>query len=102
MSDLCSNNSSTDFLNINIPDGDISSGFNLYSASEADSLFESLKTEIDWKQERISMFGQTHDVPRLTAWYGDPGKSYTYAGISVDPSPWNPILLETKKKVESV
>ena len=102
MNDLFSNISSNDFQDIVIPDGDISICLNLYSSSEADNLFESLKVEIDWKQERISMFGQTHDVPRLTAWYGDPGKSYTYAGISVDPSPWNPILLEIKKKVELV
>jgi len=102
MKDLFSHTSSNDFHNIDIPDGDISICLNLFSSSEADSLLESLKTEIDWKQEQINIFGQIHDLPRLTAWYGDSGNSYTYSGISVNPSPWIPILLEIKKKIELV
>jgi alkylated DNA repair dioxygenase AlkB len=102
MDDLFSNTSSSNFINVDIPDGDVSLCLNLFSSSESDVLFETLKTEIDWKQEQINIFGQTHDIPRLTAWYGDFGKSYTYAGISVEPSSWTPTLLQIKEKVESV
>ena len=102
MEDLFSNTTSNNFININIPDGDVSICLNLFSAQESDKFFEVLKNEIDWKQERINFFGKTHDIPRLTAWYGDFGKSYSYAGISVEPSSWTDTLLQIKEKIESV
>ena len=102
MEDLFSNTTSNNFININIPDGDVSICLNLFSAQESDKFFEVLKNEIDWKQEQINFFGKTHDIPRLTAWYGDFGKSYSYAGISVEPSSWTDTLLQIKEKIESV
>ena len=102
MEDLFSNTTSNNFININIPDGDVSICLNLFSAQESDKFFEVLKNEIAWKQEQINFFGKTHDIPRLTAWYGDFGKSYSYAGISVEPSSWTDTLLQIKEKIESV
>jgi alkylated DNA repair dioxygenase AlkB len=102
MEDIFSNTTSNNFININIPDGDVSICLNLFSAQESDKFFEVLKNEIDWKQEQINFFGKTHDIPRLTAWYGDLGKSYSYAGISVEPSSWTDTLLQIKEKIESV
>lgn len=40
--------------------------------------------------------------PKLTFWYSDPGKPYTYSGITMIPTPWTPVLLDLKTKVESV
>ena len=102
MEDLFSNTTSNNFINISIPDGDVSICLNLFSAQESDKFFEVLKNEIAWKQEQINFFGKTHDIPRLTAWYGDLGKSYSYAGISVEPSSWTDTLLQIKEKIESV
>ena len=34
------------------------------------------------------MYGKENPVPRLEAWYGDPGKSYAYSGIQMEPIPW--------------
>ena len=102
MEDLFSNTTSNNFININIPDGDVSICLNLFSAQESEKFFEVLKNEIAWKQEQINFFGKTHDIPRLTAWYGDLGKSYSYAGISVEPSSWTDTLLQIKEKIESV
>ena len=39
--------------------------------------FEILKNEITWEQNHITLYGKTHLVPRLTAWYG--AKSYNYS-----------------------
>ena len=36
------------------------------------------------------------------AWYGDPGKSYHYSGVSLNPLPWTELLLEIKECVERV
>ena len=47
---------------------------------------------IQWQQSRISMFGKEMPLPRLSAWYGDDDKEYTYSGIHLTPLPWNPML----------
>ena len=74
----------------------------LFSPREADDLFDALRNDICWKQEQIKRYGRVHNIPRLTAWYGDPDKTYAYSGISVEPSPWTPPLLQIKKKIENV
>ncbi|PIQ22289.1 MAG: alpha-ketoglutarate-dependent dioxygenase AlkB [Cytophagales bacterium CG18_big_fil_WC_8_21_14_2_50_42_9] len=48
------------------------------------------------------MFGKQIWLPRLTAWYGDPGKTYQYSGIQNEPLPWIPALLEIKQAVETL
>jgi len=40
--------------------------------------------------------------PRLTAWYGDPGKAYSYSGITMQPHNWTKALLEIKQRIEAV
>lgn len=62
--------------------------------------FNLLKNSIEWKQDKITIYGKTHDVPRLQAWYGDPGTNYSYSGISLTPLEWTPELLEIKKFIE--
>lgn len=56
---------------------------------------------VNWKQDIIKLYGKTIPLPRLTAWYGDSGKSYTYSGIKSMPNEWNKGLLYLKEKVES-
>lgn len=55
-----------------------------------------------WKQDSIRMYGKTLPLPRLTSWYGDPGRSYTYSGITSQPTPWNKALLYIKQAVEEL
>lgn len=57
-------------------------------------------THIRWKQDSIRMYGKTIPLPRLTSWYGDPGKAYMYSGIKTGPNEWNKGLLYLKNKVE--
>lgn len=57
-------------------------------------------THIEWKQDKIKLFGKTMPLPRLTAWYGDPNRSYTYSGITSHPIPWNRELLVIKQQIE--
>lgn len=56
---------------------------------------------IAWQQTPIRIFGKEVMQPRLTAWYGDPGASYTYSGTAHSPIPWAGLLLPIKKAVES-
>ena len=68
--------------------------------NESDALFDSLKKNIEWKQDFIKMFGKSHLIPRLTAWYGDEKKTYTYSGITMTSLPWTKELIAVKSKIE--
>ena len=68
---------------------------------EANNLFRLLHSTIPWQQDYIKMYGQNIAIPRLQAWYGDPGCSYSYSGIQLRPLGWTSLLLEIKKRVES-
>ncbi len=49
--------------------------------AQADGLFDWLVGSVDWRSEHIRMFGKTVPVPRLVAWFGDPGICYRYSAI---------------------
>lgn len=71
------------------------------SKNEADFLFENLKSNIQWTQGDIKIFGKTVAEPRLSAWYGDEGKIYTYSGKTQNPIAWTDILRGVKEKIET-
>ncbi|CAM4043058.1 alpha-ketoglutarate-dependent dioxygenase AlkB [Psychrobacter arenosus] len=52
---------------------------------------------IRWQQDQVTMFGKTHNLPRLSAWYGDDDKPYTYSGITLQPKPWNDPLIALRE-----
>lgn len=54
-------------------------------------LFNHLIADVAWRQEHMT-FGSGIKVPlpRLVAWYGDPGARYFYSGIHNEPLPWPP------------
>lgn len=47
---------------------------------------------IAWQHDVIKMYGKTMPLPRLSAWYGDNDRPYTYSGIQLQPKPWNTML----------
>ena len=74
---------------------------NFLKKEVAADYFEKLQQNIDWSQGEIKLFGKTHQEPRLTAWYGDEGKSYRYSGKNNVPLAWNPTLLTLKNTLEA-
>src|SRR4051812_35365809 len=66
---------------IPLPDAEVILYHGFFNASESDAHFEDLYHNAQWKQERITLFSKLIPSPRLTAWYGDEGVSYTYSGI---------------------
>jgi len=85
---------------IKLPDAELSYHSILFPSSEASSLLKNLQKKIEWTQNRIRFYGKESLVPRLEAWYGNPGKSYAYSGIHMDPKPWTDELLFIKKAIE--
>lgn len=72
---------------------------NFLSSDEADKLFEELLQKVPWRHENLFMYGRNMPMPRLTAWYGDVGASYTYSGVKNEPLPWLPSLFEVRKRL---
>jgi len=75
---------------------------NFFSTDESDKLFNELYSGTEWQQETIQIFGKRTPIPRLTAWYGDAGKTYIYSGIEQHPCPWTPTLSSIKARIEKV
>ncbi len=74
---------------------------NFFSKQESDRLYSQLINDIKWMETKITVYGKEHDTPRLTAWYGDPGKDYTYSGLKMNPFPWTNDLLFIKERVDN-
>lgn len=84
-----------------LPDADIRFYRELFTPVESERFWQALQTEVAWRQDKIRMFGRSLLLPRLTAWYGDPGAVYSYSGIRMEPLPWTPVLLAIKQRVET-
>ena len=82
------------------PCGELIIYHNFFSQSESDRFFADLLNNTSWRQNKIKIFGKEVNLPRLTAWYGEEGKSYTYSGITMNPDPWTQNLLSIKKRIE--
>lgn len=83
-------------------DGEVILYDNFFTEEESDTYLDALTHEIEWSADTIKFFGKTFPLPRLTAWYGDPGCCYTYSGIKQNPHVWTLYLLDIKRKVEQV
>ncbi|MET0625773.1 MAG: alpha-ketoglutarate-dependent dioxygenase AlkB [Pyrinomonadaceae bacterium] len=85
-----------------MPDAEVDFYPNFFEEQESDELFRQLSQEVKWQQDKIKHYGKEIDLPRLTAWYGDAGKSYTYSHIAMKSEPWTPVLLYIKSRIEEV
>lgn len=66
------------------------------------NLFRKLETDIPWKQDQITLYGKTHNIPRLQCFMGEQELSYTYSNIKLIASPWSEIVLDIKKQIEQL
>jgi len=70
--------------------------------ADADGWLAELRHQVPWKQEAITLFGRTHDLPRLTCWMADPGCHYRYSGIDQQPVPWLTCLAPLRQRLERI
>jgi len=85
-----------------LPDADITLFENFFTNQESKKLHQNLIENIQWRQDKIKIFGKLIDQPRLTAFYGDVIKDYSYSGIVMKPIDWNDDLLFIKNRVEEM
>lgn len=85
-----------------MPDAEVLFYRGFFNPTESAVLFQELSDKIAWTQQRINVPGGPVPLPRLTAWYGDAGKGYSYSGITSQPERWIPVLLTIKARVEVI
>ncbi len=89
-------------IEFKIPDAEIEYYPNFFGGVLATELFQKLIEETPWQQDRITLFGKTHAQPRLTALFGNEGKTYRYSNVVMYPHAWSPVLTDIKTKIEEV
>jgi alkylated DNA repair dioxygenase AlkB len=87
---------------ISLIDGDARLIAAFLTRPQSDAYFAELLDLVDWTQHIIRIRGREVASPRLSAWYGDPDAHYSYSGLSLEPRPWLPVILELKTRVEAV
>lgn len=95
------NSSKTNIERRQIQNGEILHIKNFFDMATSDNYLKVLLDTIDWKQEKMNMYGKELLFPRLTAWYGDDDKPYSFSGITLKPKKWTKDLLEIKRNVET-
>ncbi|WP_250434041.1 alpha-ketoglutarate-dependent dioxygenase AlkB family protein [Hanstruepera flava] len=73
---------------------------NFLNINEAHELFGYLRKDVDWQHDDITLFGKTYKQPRLTAFYSDTKRTYTYSNITMEPRLFTPKLLKLKRQLE--
>jgi alkylated DNA repair dioxygenase AlkB len=78
-------------------------GIVLYPAflGDAETLLHELYAELAVRQEYLNFGHGPVPMPRLTAWYGDPGAVYRYSRLNNTPVPWTQTLAALRDELEA-
>jgi len=87
---------------IPLPDAEVYYLSELALGCAPDTILHRIIADTPWRQESIVVWNKMYAQPRLTAWYGDSDSYYTYSGIRLTPIPWTDLLLDIKKRIETV
>ena len=83
-----------------IPNGEYIHISNFYDAPNSELFLDDLTNCIYWTQEKMNMFGREINFPRLMAFYGDKGVSYSFSKNTFYALPWTESLLRMKNDLE--
>ena len=85
---------------IDLPGAELLFWPQFYSQLGAEQWYAKLIEKVQWKEKIIQMYGRDVLVPRLSSWYADKEKNYTYSGALHTPLNWISELLVLKQDVE--
>lgn len=87
---------------IELQDAEIQYLPSFYNAPDSAALFDRLLAETEWRQEKIMLFGKTHDVPRLSCWMADQGLDYSYSNMTMQATPWTALMRRVNDRLSLV
>ncbi|MCP8687960.1 alpha-ketoglutarate-dependent dioxygenase AlkB family protein [Marinobacterium sedimentorum] len=65
-------------------------------------LLAALDAGIQWRQDRIRLFGREHAIPRLQQFQGEPGLHYRYSGLLLETKPWHPLIEQLRRRIKAL
>ena len=87
---------------LDLADASISYFPNFLTTERANHYYKTLESEINWRQDEITVYGKRYKQPRLTALYGESGKKYGYSNLVMSPLPFTPALFILKEQLEQI
>jgi alkylated DNA repair dioxygenase AlkB len=69
---------------------------------QADALFEDFISSLPFQQGKIKLFGKTHSIPRLEAFFASEKRIYSYSGVDLQTHDLTKELLVLKGKIEKI
>lgn len=87
---------------VTIPDGELHYYPDAFTADESTAFLRQLRETICWTRREIRLYGRHIIMPRLIAWYGDPGVEYEYSGQTSPHNTWTTELLAIKTRIEAI
>ena len=67
---------------------------------DANSLYNTLLTDLPWQSDIVTLFGKTHVTTRQIVWMGDTEADYQYSGHVRQTVPWSSTVFHVKQYVE--
>jgi alkylated DNA repair dioxygenase AlkB len=89
-------------MTLDLPDADLTLFRHFLLPARADQLFTALRDSVAWQAGTVRIAGRSYPMPRLQAWYGDPGAKYRYSGMWLQPLPWLPMIDELRPALGDV
>ena len=86
---------------IELPDAALEYRPAFLNASEAAAAFDELRATLAWRQDVLRFGGREVPIPRLNAWYGEAGTTYTYSGLRLEALPWTETLAPLRARIEA-
>ena len=66
---------------------------------QADALFEDFISSLPFQQGTIKLFGKTHSIPRLEAFFASEKRIYSYSGVDLQTHDFTKELLVLKEQI---
>lgn len=86
---------------LNLHEADVDYWPELFSHERGLELYLTLVKEINWQQDRVTVYGKQHLAPRLSRWFGEPWMDYSYSNQTMKASPMPLLIKEIQSKVEN-
>lgn len=90
------------FVNVLNKDGEANYYGKVMTTSEANTYYNLLLKNINWKNDEALYHGRHIVTKRKVAWYGDQGFLYTYSNTTKQALPWTNELIDLKRKTELI
>lgn len=90
----------TEPIALDLADAEISYWREFLNQEVAWQWYERLRDNTIWRQEKITIYGKQHFVPRLSCWMADEGLDYRYSNMTMNPVAWSKDVLSIKAQLE--